>query len=292
MKEKIAPFLILLAGVLWGSMGIFVHTLNKLGIAAINIVAIRSVITVIFTAILLVLLKPELLKVKIRDLWCFLGTGLLSIVFFNYCYFSAIEISSMAVAAVLLYSAPAFVMVFSWFLFKEKLTVNKWISLIFVIVGCILVTGIAGDHGALSIKAVFLGLGAGLGYALYSIFGRFALEKGYHSLTILLYTFLFATVGILPLADFPKIYSVVTGSWENCVLILVFGLFSTLIPYFSYTAGLSCVENGKASVIAAIEPVVAALLGTALYKESLTFWNVTGMILVLLSIVLANKKTK
>lgn len=194
----------------------------------------------------------------------------------------------MSVAAVLLYSSPAFVMILSYCLFQEKITIFKWISLVLVILGCAFVTGIVGDATVLHMRGILIGLGAGLGYALYSIFSRYAIEKGYHSFTILFYTFLFAALGVVPLADLRLIGSVVFAAPSKVGFALVFGLVSTVLPYLVYTMGLIYVENGKAAIIAAIEPVMATLLGVVLYQERLSIWNVLGILLVFVSIVLTN----
>ena len=65
-------------------------------------------------------------------------------------------------------------------------------------------------------------------------------------------------------------------------------LIVTLLPYLFYTKGLSGVENGTASVLASVEPVVATLVGVMVYKETLNVWNVVGVGMVLFSIVLIN----
>lgn len=286
--KKIAPWFILLAGILWGSMGIFVRVLNQDGIQAIDIVAIRAITTAVCLFLIVFIWDRRLFKIHFRDIWCFLGTGVLSIIFFNFCYFHTIEITSMSVAAVLLYSSPAFVMILSYCLFQEKITIFKWISLVLVILGCAFVTGIVGDATVLHMRGILIGLGAGLGYALYSIFSRYAIEKGYHSFTILFYTFLFAALGVVPLADLRLIGSVVFAAPSKVGFALVFGLVSTVLPYLVYTMGLIYVENGKAAIIAAIEPVIATLLGVVLYQERLSIWNVLGILLVFVSIVLTN----
>lgn len=286
--KKIAPWFILLAGILWGSMGIFVRVLNQDGIQAIDIVAIRAITTAVCLFLIVFMWDRRLFKIHFRDIWCFLGTGVLSIIFFNFCYFHTIEITSMSVAAVLLYSSPAFVMILSYCLFQEKITIFKWISLVLVILGCAFVTGIVGDATVLHMRGILIGLGAGLGYALYSIFSRYAIEKGYHSFTILFYTFLFAALGVVPLADLRLIGSVVFAAPSKVGFALVFGLVSTVLPYLVYTMGLIYVENGKAAIIAAIEPVMATLLGVVLYQERLSIWNVLGILLVFVSIVLTN----
>lgn len=290
--KKIAPFLVLLAGILWGMMGIYVRKLNALGFTTIEIVAVRSVVTAVLLLLGLFFYNRQMLKIRIEDIWCFLGTGILSIVFFNFCYFKAITMTSLSVAAVLLYTAPAIVMMLSAILFHEKITTVKIVSLLLTFAGCVFVTGLVGDAGSLSVAGVLVGLGAGLGYALYSIFSRYALERGYHSLTISFYTFLFAAIGALPLADVKMIYGACAEDISMLGFYLVFGLVSTVIPYITYTLGLTAMENSKASIIASVEPVAATVLGVVLFHEKMTVNNLIGVVLVLGAIVICNVDLK
>lgn len=286
--KRLAPFFVLLAGILWGMMGLYVRRLNAAGFTTIEIVAVRSIVTAVLLLLVLFFYNREMLKIRIKDIWCFIGTGIFSIVFFNYCYFKAITMTSLSVAAVLLYTAPAIVMVLSAVLFHEKVTVVKIISLAATFAGCVFVTGLVGSAGSLSINGVIVGLGAGLGYALYSIFSRFALERGYHSLTISFYTFVFATIGALPMADAGMIYEACVEDIGMLGFYLMFALVSTVIPYIVYTLGLSALENSKASIIASVEPVAATILGIVLFHEKMTVSNLIGIVLVLGAIVICN----
>lgn len=289
--KKLAPIFVLLAGILWGMMGIYVRRLNAAGFTTIEIVAVRSVVTALLLFLVLFFYNREMLKIRIRDIWCFIGTGILSIVFFNYCYFKAITMTSLSVAAVLLYTAPAIVMILSAVFFHEKITAVKLISLVATFIGCILVTGLVGSTESLNAAGILVGLGAGLGYALYSIFSRFALERGYHSLTISFYTFVFASIGVLPLADVQKIYGACVEDIGMLGFYLVFALVSTVIPYILYTLGLTALENSKASIIASVEPVAATVLGIVLFHEKMTVNIVTGIVLVLGAIVICTDKS-
>lgn len=289
--KKPAPIFVLLAGILWGMMGIYVRRLNAAGFTTIEIVAVRSVVTALLLFLVLFFYNREMLKICIRDIWCFAGTGILSIVFFNYCYFKAITMTSLSVAAVLLYTAPAIVMILSAVFFHEKITAVKLIALVATFIGCVLVTGLVGSTESLNAAGILVGLGAGLGYALYSIFSRFALERGYHSLTISFYTFVFASIGVLPLADVQKIYGACVEDIGMLGFYLVFALVSTVIPYILYTLGLTALENSKASIIASVEPVAATVLGIVLFHEKMTVNIVTGIVLVLGAIVICTDKS-
>ena len=79
--------MIVSAGILWGSMGLFVRRLNGLGLASMEIVALRSVVTAVLMLLFLLCFDRRLLQIKWKDIWCFFGTGVCSILFFNFCCF-------------------------------------------------------------------------------------------------------------------------------------------------------------------------------------------------------------
>ena len=288
--KKAAPYMILASGVLWGTMGLFVRQYNNKGMDSLEIVAIRAMVTVLCMFVFLLCGHRELLKIRLKDLWCFVGNGLLSVLFFNLCYFKAMMMTSLSVAAVLLYTAPTIVMLLSRVFFKEKLTKVKLLSVFFTFAGCVLVTGVIGSGTVLSGAGILVGLGAGFGYALYSIFCRFALERGYHSFTISFYTFVFTMLGCIPLVDLSGISNVVFSGWQMVVFTLLCGLVTTVLPYIFYNFGLQHVENGKAAVIASVEPAVATLLGVLVFQETLTVTGAIGLLMVIGAVVVCQRK--
>ena len=284
--------LVLASGCMWGCMGMLVRPLNEIGLEIKDICFLRGVVTFAVMLVALLIFDRSALKVRAKDIWCFIGTGALSVSFFNFCYFKTITLTSLSVAAVLLYTAPAFVMIMSSFLFKEKMTGKKIAALEIAFAGCVLVSGVINGSGTLNAKGVLVGLGAGFGYALYSIFGRYALQRGYSSITITFYTFVFATMATVFMADVSSIINIVETRPGLSIYAAFMILFVTLFPYLCYTKGLSGMENGTASVIASIEPVMATVLGILIYKEEMTFVNAFGMILVLGSIVILNSNSR
>ena len=78
------------------------------------------------------------------------------------------------------------------------------------------------------------------------------------------------------------------GIWGAVGLVLV----ATVLPYLFYTRGLEGVEGGKASIIANVEPVVAALNGVVLFHERLSVWVLLGIVCVLGTVVLLAKEDK
>lgn len=274
---------ILLAAILWGSIGLFTTALSSSGLTSLEMCFIRSFISVIVIGGFFGITDRSIFKLqKIGDLKYFIGTGILSFSFFNWSYVMAIEETSLGVAAILLYTAPSIIMVLSIILFHEKLTKRKVITLLATFIGCVLVTGIGSGASQISIKGLLLGLGSGLGYALYSIFGKYALRK-YETVTLVFYTFLMSTIFFFLIAN--PVQIVVKLNQENIWgLCILFSLLSAAIPYIAYTKGLSRIEASRASLIATIEPVVAALLGIVIFGESMGPMKLLGMTLVIIAL--------
>ena len=275
------------AGCLWGTMGLFVRRMGDMGLRSMEIVEARSILSAIMLLVLVLIRDRQLLKVNPRNLWTFAGTGIFSMVFFNVCYFSTIRQMNLSAAAILLYTAPIFVMLLSLMIFREPMTGRKVLALALAFGGCCLVSGLASAAEGLTAVGLLLGLGSGIGYALYSIFSRFALNRGVGSITITVYTFLFAAAGGAFFTDFGSILSAFRSQGPGLLgFLAVYCIVTTVAPYLLYTAGLRYVENGPASVMASVEPVMATLLGLVAFGEKPTLTALLGMALVLGALIL------
>ena len=286
-RRSRSVLMVVAAGILWGVIGLFSRALNDAGLDSLQVVMARCSVTAIGAFILLVLFKREFLRIHIRDIWMFFGTGVCSIILFNYLYFQTAQLVSLSMTAVLLYTAPCFVLIFSVFIFRETLTARKIMALVFAFGGCVLTAGIIGSGGDYNAMGFAMGVGSGFGYSLYTIFSKFALRK-YHPFTVIFYTFLVATIAMIPFCRPWEIVDVAINDTEALWYILGLGILITLVPYFLYTEGLNGLDAGVASVIAFVEPMVATIAGFIVYDEQVTLLNLTGIAMILFSLMLLN----
>ena len=289
MKQSKSALCVLLAGTLWGSMGLFVRKLNAVGLYALDIVQLRIAISLVLVGLYLLIFARDKLHVRLRDLWCFAGTGIVSLLLFSWCYFSGMQEASLSVMAVLLYTSPAFIVLLSVLLFRETLTRQKLLALVLTFAGCCLVSGL-GSGSAVSMKGLLLGLGSGFFYALYSIFSRYAIERGYGSWTITFYTFLFCLLASAPLAHWGLIAQALSSDASVPVYALLMGLLTGFLAYIFYTKGLEGMESSRAGILASVEPVVGTIIGTLVFHEPLPVQSVLGIALVLGGIVVLGGK--
>jgi len=294
MKGKInIHFLyILLSAMFWGIAGIYVRTLQSTAISQMGIVFGRSFFTAIILAVFILIKDKSLFKVKLKDVPLFIGAAVFSIILFNFSYYKTMSLTSLSVAAVLLYTAPFFVAIISAFLFKERLNLKKVSACIIAFVGCLFVSGIFDSQNRITPLAIVFGLLTGFGYALYTIFGRILIDKGYDTFTITFYTFLFSAICCLALINVGDTFTVIFSSSKVLITIVLMAIFNTVIPYVFYTKGLLGVEASVAPIIATLEPVVATVTGVVLYKEPLGFSGFLGIVLVLGSVLILNLKVK
>ena len=290
MKNK-ALLSVLAAGAFWGTMGFFARSLYGAGFGPLEVAQTRITTGLIFVGLYILLFNRKLFCVKWKDIWCFLGTGIVSLLLFSTCYFSALNYTSLAVAAILLYTAPFFVMLMSLLLFKEKMNGKKVLALILAFTGCVLVSGVGGDQD-FSWIGILLGLGSGFFYALYSIFGRYAINRGYGAWTMTFYTFLFCSIGCAFLCDWQVIGASFAADSSVAWWVLGLGFVTAFLPYVLYSLGLEKMESSKASILASVEPVVSALFGVFVFHETMTIWGVLGILMVLGAIVVLNVKRK
>ena len=288
--KKAAPFFVIVAAVLWGVMGIFVRHLERLGLGTMEIVAIRVAVTALILMVFLLCYDRKLLKIKLRDLWLFLTNGLISVILFNFCYYKAMSLTSLSVAAVLIYTSPIMVMIMSAFLFKERIHAQKVAALCCAFGGLIFVTGVLGDSASISVPGLGIGLLAAFGYSLYSILGTLMMKRGYHPLTVTAYTFFIASFVVVPMSDVPAIGVVLFSNGWMWSYLLAFAMVSAILPFSFYTVGLANMEASKASILASLEPVVATLVGVLVLHESISVSAVVGIGMVLVAVVLLNIK--
>ena len=261
---------ILIAGSLWGCLGLFNRHLSALGIAPETVVMLRNLGACLILGLIFLVYDRSIFRIRLRHLPIFLCSGLISILFFTLCYFRSQQVSSLAVAAILLYTAPTFVVILSALLWKERITKRKLAALVLAFLGCCFVAGILNGALTLTPEGLLLGIGSGLFYSSYTIFGRFAL-KHYQPFTVTFYTFPIAGIGSLFMTS-PGDLSTTFHSPMG-------------IPCLLYTKGLSDLgDSGKASILASVEPVVASLVGIAAFGEPMTLGVVLGLVCILASV--------
>lgn len=275
----------LAAGCLWGLIGVFSRLLGGFGFSPLQIVICRSGTAAALFFLSIVISDVRLLRFEPKDIWCFLGAGVLGMLFFSVCYFTAVELIGIPTAAILQYTSPAIVAVLSIFVFHEKLSVWRILAVAMSFSGCCVIS-LAGGSLSFSLLGLLCGLGAGLGYALQSIFASIAVRKGYTSLTVNFYISLFAAAGAI-LLDRGQMAELSPLPSEAVLLVAAAGSIASFLPSWLYVKSLSAMEASRASVMASTEPIAATAFGVVLFNDPLGPAIIVGAVLILAAVAIS-----
>lgn len=292
MDKRLLLILPILSGICWGTGGVFVRILNAIGFNSVSILSTRVFVGTLMLFVILLIFDRDALKIKLKDIWLFAGSGLLGTLLLNLCYNEANFTSLLSLAALLLSLAPIFALVFSAILFNEKITSKKVLCLIIALFGCLLVSGFLESSGfKWSAYGVIFGLGSALFWAAYGVFSKLASNKGYSTFTIIFYSFFFISIVLAPFTQWNLFANFLASNpIDNSVLAIVHSLLACVLPYFLFSAALSKIENGLASIInSGAEPIAATVFGALLFAEIPSVLNILGIIITLVALSLLIK---
>ena len=168
-KTWLGVICVIAASVIWGTTGLFVRHLTVVGFSDMEVIEAKSLFGALCTGVYLLIRNPALMKIRLKDIWCFLGTGLLNMLFCGFCNFYCIRHSSLAIAGAMVQTGPMFALLLGGLIFKEKITPRKIFAMILTFSGCVMASGLSGSE-RLTPLGFLLGLGAGIGYSMYSVF--------------------------------------------------------------------------------------------------------------------------
>lgn len=207
--------------------------------------------------------------------------GMVGVSLFFGTYQVAVRESGAALAVVLLYTAPAWVAVFSRLLFGEPLTGRKLAALAVAMGGTALVCLSGGSlGGAPSAFGIACGLAAGFFYSTHYPFYNWWQDR-YSTATLYTYMLLAGALALAPFVSFSPHKTPLT--WAGLMFL---GVFCTYGAYLAYGAGLRRISPVRAAVVSNLEPVIGTLLAWAWWHESFSPAGWAGGVLVLAAVLM------
>lgn len=256
----------------------------------------RDGIVALTLALVLARFFPRLMRIRPGMLGFLITFGFVLAVF-NASWTLSVALNGAAVSTVLAYSSAGFTALLGWWLLKERLDWGKFLAIILSLVGCILVAG-ALDLSVWRVNTlgILVGVFSGLLYAIYSLMGRSASQRGLNPWTTLLYTFCFATVylfifnlwskGTLPgAARNPGDFFWLGNALEGWGILLILAAGPTLAGFGLYNVSLSYLPSSVANLIVTLEPAFTAAIAYFLLGERLNGTQIVGSVMILLGVL-------
>ena len=231
------------------------------------------------------------------------GYGLV-LALFNALWTLSVALNGVAVATVLVYSSAGFTALLGWLILKEDLTLVKILVVVLSLLGCALVVNAFNPSvWGLNTTGVITGISAGLFYAVYSIMGRSASQRGLNTWTTIFYIFTFASMFMLGFnllsggnipgsAARPADMLWLGNAWVGWLMLAALAVGPTLMGYGLYNVSLSYLPSSTANLVVMIEPVFTAVFAYVLFGEMLTAAQLVGgaMILGAVAVLRLGKK--
>lgn len=273
------------AAALWGTLGVAYELILRTGeVEPLTLVSLRMLTAVIVLIGYVALQYPRLLVVPRAALPTLLAIGVVSFALFYVSLIYAFRWSSVPVATVLLYTAPA------WVAAGERLFLGYRLNRASVIAVCCAVAGSAlvadllhAASGGFSLRGVAIGLFAAITYASYSILGKRALTM-VPPVTVLVYGTAIGAACVIPVTLLVDGVSMPSAG-VLAEIVLWPGIAVTVIPIALYTHGLRALRPSTANIIATLEPVVAIALSAAILDQRLGPAQIAGALLIIAGVL-------
>jgi len=286
------------AAIVLSTTAIFIsHLSTAYKLPALVLAFWREIIVASTLFLVLTVTRRVSLRVDKRDLSYLLVYGFV-LAIFNSLWTTSVVLNGAAVSTVLVYCSGAFTALLGWWLLKEHLGLIKLLAVVLSFGGCALVAG-ATDPAVWqsNVAGIIVGMLAGLSYAVYSLMGRTAANRGLNPWLTIMYTFAFASVfmlsanllggGKLPgTAPAPVDMFWLGTRWAGWGVLFLLAAGPTVAGFGFYNMSLGDLPSSVANLIVSTEPVFTAVIAYLLLGERMTAIQIGGSLLILAGVAL------
>lgn len=196
-------------------------------------------------------------------------------------------------SAIIMISNPIAVMLFTIFVFKEKITALKLTGLAFGVIGALTLLLFKGSFalGSETIAGDLMTLVNSLSWAVFVVMAKPYMIK-YHTVTVMKWIFLFGGIYMLPFG-LPDLLEV---QWQilstDTILAMVFVVVATtFLAYLLNTYALKALSSSVVSMYIYFQPFLATIIAVMLGKDEITLIKVVSAVLIISGVYLASRKT-
>ncbi|MFD1445493.1 DMT family transporter [Oceanobacillus profundus] len=210
--------------------------------------------------------------------------SLLGMLLVQYSYMASIAEGNAAVATLLQYLAPIYIIIWVIFRGHQRLHVSDVIAILLTIIGTLLLLT-NGSFKGLSVPgiAIVWGIISGLSLAFYTLYAR-NLLRFYSSVTVVGWAMIIA--GVCMNIIHP-IWRVETQDWSAATIgVLGFSIiFGTTLAFWMFIKSLEYLEAKETTLLGTVEPLTAVVSSIIWLSIPFGLWQVIGMALILILIV-------
>ena len=280
--------LALIATTFWATTGVIMsYLLTHYSLEPLTLAFWRDLMVGSALLIGLRLWQPRALKISRGDALFFVLYGFVGLAVFNGLWSFSVKYNGAAVATVLAYSSPAFIVLLARPILKEPFTISKLTAVALSLTGCVFVVrAYQPEMWQVNPLGIGAGLGTGFAFAVYSLLGKWSARRFPNPWTVTAYGFTFAAAGLL-FTQRPHTILSLGVAWDGWLILLGLALIPTILGFGLYTVSLRYLPATAAGLVASLEPVLTALMAIVFLNEMLDSKQWFGAGLVLVAVVLA-----
>jgi len=276
-------FLVLIWGVNW--------PLSKYALQYIPPVLFSGIRTLLGGLLLLAIAIPRWQQLRFREAWpVYVTTSLVNVVLYYGLQTIGIQYLPAGLFSALVFVQPVLVGIFSWMWLGEDMNRMKMMGLLLGFGGVAIISaGASGASGHISIPGILLALGSALSWAIGTVYVK---KKGQVADPIWLVTVQLLIGGLLMTGAGSLVEQWTTIDWKP-VFIVTLLFISIFVIAIGWLVFYKLIDSGEASKIASytfLIPLVAIISGTIFLHEPFTLTLLAGLVCIVGSIYLVNRK--
>ncbi|MFY8329720.1 DMT family transporter [Vagococcus carniphilus] len=285
--------LAIIGAIFWGGSGVCAqYIMQNKGASTGWLVSVRMLFAGILILFYLYFSQKNklftILKNK-KDMLSTLIFSVFGVIFLQYAFFAAIQVSNAATATILQYLSPIFIVIYFIFESKKIPNVMSMISIALSLFGtALLVT--KGDFGTLSISVLglFWGLMAGFFGAFYIIQPRRIMAK-YGTTTIIGWGMFFG--GLLFQLYHPIWKDVPELDLQTFGLVCFIVVFGTILSYICLLKSTRYIPAQFSSLLTSFEPLSSALFSSLFLGVVILPIEIISMVIIIFSVFLLSRNS-
>lgn len=293
-----ATIKVLIAMLLWGSLGVFVKNIS---LDSVEIAFFRGIIGSVFLGIVLLIrmqnnkkleennkLEDENKKPGKKGIIILIISGMA--IGLNWVFlFNSYNYITVANATIVYYLAPVIVIFVSPIFLKEKLTLKKVLAVICAMIGLVLIVRTGSSNGNVNLtQGIINAFAAACLYASVIILNKFIKNVDDYTKTFI--QLFMASMVLLPWVIYRN--NIIFDSPKSIILIAILGIAHTGIAYCLYFSAMKELKAQSIAILGYLDPVSSVVFSIFLLKEPFFVYQLIGGVIILASAIIAEKNPK
>jgi drug/metabolite transporter (DMT)-like permease len=286
--RRAAVLTVVASAACFATLGVLQRWAYAGGAEPMSLLAVRFAAAAAVMVIAQAIMDPRALRVSRGDLLRFAAMSLTGYGAASLCYAFAVKMIGPSVTTVLLYTYPAIVSIIGWLFLSESFPPRRIAAVLLTFLGCALAAGVFAGGVGIAPLGILLGLGAGLGYAVFNVLS-FRTMRRTPRLTLMAYTFAMSAAEMAVVAlvsgTMGSVGGWTVGAWGSVALMVAIPTFAAIMLYLG---GIQRMGAAQAAIVSTLELPFAVLFASLAFPaERLTLLQLAGAAVVLGGVVLA-----